>query len=111
MSVQAHRPSAMEAQQAEGEGVAQEEQQHGPIRVVALQHLGIAAADIKKLQEGGIWTLEGLTYAPKKDLTGIKGLSEAKARASACPGSQAPVPPAPPPRLSRRRLGAARRCT
>jgi hypothetical protein len=43
-----------------------------------LQAQGIPAADIKKLMDGGIHTLEALAHAPKKELTAIKGLSEAK---------------------------------
>lgn len=43
-----------------------------------LQAHGIPAADIKKLMEGGIHTLEALAHAPKKELTAIKGLSDAK---------------------------------
>jgi len=39
---------------------------------------GIPAADIKKLMEGGVHTLEALAHAPKRELTAIKGLSEAK---------------------------------
>jgi hypothetical protein len=35
-------------------------------------------ADIKKLTEGGIHTVEALAHAPKKELLAIKGLSEAK---------------------------------
>ena len=35
-------------------------------------------ADIKKLTEGGIHTIEALAHAPKKELLAIKGLSEAK---------------------------------
>lgn len=42
------------------------------------QELGIAAADIKKLKEGGIYTVENLAHAPKKELCAIKGISEAK---------------------------------
>jgi DNA repair protein RAD51 len=38
----------------------------------------VPQADIKKLIEGGIHTLEALAHAPKKELTNIKGLSEAK---------------------------------
>ena len=38
----------------------------------------MAAADIKKLREGGVHTVETLAYASKKDLVAIKGLSEAK---------------------------------
>ena len=36
-------------------------------------------ADIKKLKDGGIYTIEALAYAPKKELLGVKGISEAKA--------------------------------
>jgi DNA repair protein RAD51 len=43
----------------------------------AQQH-GVAAADIKKLKEGGVHTVEHLAHAPKKQLAEIKGLSEAK---------------------------------
>jgi hypothetical protein len=39
---------------------------------------GIPAADLKKLREGGIYTVEALAHAPKKELTLIKGISEAK---------------------------------
>ena len=42
------------------------------------QAQGVPQADIKKLMEGGIHTLEALAHAPKKELTNIKGLSEAK---------------------------------
>ncbi|URE23950.1 auxin-induced protein [Musa troglodytarum] len=39
---------------------------------------GINAGDIKKLQDAGIYTCNGLMMHTKKSLTGIKGLSEAK---------------------------------
>lgn len=39
---------------------------------------GVAAADIKKLTEGGIYTVETLAHCSKKELLLIKGLSEAK---------------------------------
>lgn len=42
------------------------------------QEFGVSAADIKKLHEGGICTIEGLVRAPRKDLVSIKGMSEAK---------------------------------
>lgn len=38
----------------------------------------MAAADIKKLREGGIYTVEGLAYATKRELCEIKGMSDAK---------------------------------
>ncbi|XVF28761.1 hypothetical protein REPUB_Repub15cG0058600 [Reevesia pubescens] len=39
---------------------------------------GINAGDVKKLQDAGIYTCNGLMMQTKKHLTGIKGLSEAK---------------------------------
>ena len=36
------------------------------------------AADIKKLKEGGINTVEALARATKRELCNIKGISEAK---------------------------------
>ncbi|KAG2429936.1 hypothetical protein HYH02_013887 [Chlamydomonas schloesseri] len=50
----------------------------GPMTVEQLQAHGVAAADIKKLKEGGIHTVESLAFMPKKQLSEIKGLSEAK---------------------------------
>jgi hypothetical protein len=44
----------------------------------ATQSQGVAMADIKKLTEGGIHTVEALAHTPKKELLAIKGLSEAK---------------------------------
>ncbi|XP_044387882.1 meiotic recombination protein DMC1 homolog B isoform X2 [Triticum aestivum] len=39
---------------------------------------GINSGDVKKLQDAGIYTCNGLMMHTKKSLTGIKGLSEAK---------------------------------
>uniref|UniRef100_A0A1E5W3F0 Meiotic recombination protein DMC1-like protein n=1 Tax=Dichanthelium oligosanthes TaxID=888268 RepID=A0A1E5W3F0_9POAL len=39
---------------------------------------GINAGDVKKLQDAGIYTCNGLMMHTKKSLSGIKGLSEAK---------------------------------
>ncbi|KAM0839131.1 hypothetical protein ACQ4PT_060509 [Festuca glaucescens] len=47
-----------------------------PSRPVISQ--GINAGDVKKLQDAGIYTCNGLMMHTKKSLTGIKGLSEAK---------------------------------
>jgi len=44
-----------------------------------LQSSGISATDIKKLKEGGYYTVESVAYAPKKALLAIKGISETKA--------------------------------
>lgn len=43
-----------------------------------LQSMGIAASDIGKLKAAGIWTVDGLAHAPKRELEAIKGLSTAK---------------------------------
>ena len=63
-------------------GEAGEEQQEvvvgGPHVISMLEQMGVAASDIKKLQEAGIHTIEGLSHAPMKRLVAIKGLTEAK---------------------------------
>jgi len=51
----------------------------GPLLVNKLEGHGISSSDIKKLEEAGFHTVESLAYAPKKNLIGIKGISEAKA--------------------------------
>lgn len=51
----------------------------GPLPISKLEVNGINAADTKKLQEAGFYTVESVAYAPKKQLTTIKGISEAKA--------------------------------
>ncbi|KAL8105052.1 hypothetical protein AgCh_029004 [Apium graveolens] len=43
-----------------------------------LTNHGINAGDVRKLQDAGIYTCNGLMMHTKKNLTGIKGLSEAK---------------------------------
>ena len=43
-----------------------------------MKEFGIAAADIKKLKEGGLHTIEAVAYASKRELCDIKGISEAK---------------------------------
>lgn len=42
------------------------------------QEKGIAASDLKKLEDGGVYTIEGLAHGSKKELALIKGLSDAK---------------------------------
>lgn len=49
-----------------------------PIRIEKLQTVGIPAADIPKLREKGICTVDALVRAPKRELLMIKGLTEAK---------------------------------
>jgi hypothetical protein len=45
---------------------------------VRAQESGVAASDVKKLQEAGVHTVEGLAHASRKFLQTIKGLSEQK---------------------------------
>lgn len=42
------------------------------------QEFGIAAADIKKLKDNGVHSVEALAHSNKRDLNNMKGLSEAK---------------------------------
>eukprot|EP00899_Mesostigma_viride_P014743 jgi/Mesvir1/2326/Mv19352-RA.1 len=51
---------------------------HGAMPLEELEKFGIAAADIKKLKDGGFYTVDGVAHTPKRDLAKIKGLSEAK---------------------------------
>lgn len=50
----------------------------GPQLIELLQQHGISAADIKKLKEGGVITMERLAYMSKRALVEIKGISEVK---------------------------------
>ncbi|MCQ2818944.1 MAG: hypothetical protein MJ252_16890, partial [archaeon] len=43
-----------------------------------LQEYGINAADINKLKGAGICTIKGLLMITRKELLGIKGISDAK---------------------------------
>lgn len=43
------------------------------------QEAGISSTDIKKLKDGGFYTVESIAYAPKKALLAVKGISETKA--------------------------------
>ena len=51
----------------------------GPLPINALEAHGVASGDVKKLRDAGYHTVESITYAPKKMLLAIKGISEAKA--------------------------------
>jgi DNA repair protein RAD51 len=73
----------MQQQEAAMEDVAQEEGQQGGQSaynvIEALDQVGgISAADIKKLKEAGYHTVEAVAQSTKKELSGIKGISEAK---------------------------------
>ena len=43
------------------------------------QAQGIPMADLKKVKEAGVYTIEGIAYMSKKQLIVIKGISEQKA--------------------------------
>lgn len=59
-------------------GVAVEDGGQPLLEIDRLTELGIAAADITKLKQAGIYTVPGVQMQCKKDLVVIKGLSEAK---------------------------------
>ena len=54
-----------------------EEKEFHPIE--ELEEHGIAANDVKRLEEAGFKSLEAISYVLKKSITNIKGLTEAKA--------------------------------
>ncbi|KAK8684722.1 hypothetical protein V6N13_040738 [Hibiscus sabdariffa] len=74
MKTRAEEPSQL--QLVEREDVDDEEDLFEAID--KLISAGINAGDVKKLQDAGIYTCNGLMMYTKKNLTGIKGLSEAK---------------------------------
>ncbi|CAI7731369.1 unnamed protein product [Closterium sp. NIES-54] len=51
---------------------------HGPLPIEQLEQCGISATDVKKLREGGLFTVEAVAFTSRKDLLKIKGISEAK---------------------------------
>ena len=55
------------------------EESTGPVLIERLESCGISAADVGKLKEAGIYTVEAVAYATKRTLIAIKGISEAKA--------------------------------
>ena len=64
------------------EGGKEEEEEGGGGGATPIQKLeecGISAGDVKKLQEGGLYTVEAVAFATRKELLAIKGISEAKA--------------------------------
>ncbi|XP_031476399.1 meiotic recombination protein DMC1 homolog isoform X1 [Nymphaea colorata] len=70
------KPEDQQLQLIEAEGVDDEEDSFELIDKLIAQ--GINAGDVKKLQDAGIHTVNGLMMQTKKSLTSIKGLSEAK---------------------------------
>ncbi|KAG3121292.1 DNA repair protein RAD51 A [Phytophthora idaei] len=59
-------------------GVEEHEMQ-GPRLVNILEQAGINATDVNKLKEAGMHTVDAVAMATKKQLVGIKGISEVKA--------------------------------
>ncbi|CEP18855.1 hypothetical protein [Parasitella parasitica] len=56
-----------------------DEEETGYLLIAKLESSGISATDIKKLKEGGFFTVESVAYATKRALLNIKGISETKA--------------------------------
>jgi DNA repair protein RAD51 len=71
--------SASATREDEEEEVLEEESEFGPLKIDKLESCGISAADVNKLREAGMQTVESVAYATKKALVAIKGISEAKA--------------------------------
>ena len=65
-------------QQASGQ-TSETQDSIGPLSITKLEINGITAADIKKLQEAGLHTIEAVAYTPRKHLLAIKGISDQKA--------------------------------
>lgn len=62
----------------QSEADAAQQQDNSLVEIDRLTDLGIAAADVSKLKQAGIFTVPGIHMQCKKDLANIKGLSEAK---------------------------------
>jgi DNA repair protein RAD51 len=50
----------------------------GPLLISKLEEVGINNADIKKLIDAGLQTVEAVAFTAKKTLLTFKGLTEAK---------------------------------
>eukprot|EP00850_Spirogloea_muscicola_P010578 SM000062S19964 [mRNA] locus=s62:578413:588150:- [translate_table: standard] len=70
--------AAMEAREQAPEEDGEVEENQGPCLVEQLEACGVAAADVRKLRDGGYFTVEAVAHAPRKDLLRVKGISEAK---------------------------------
>ncbi|KAG0182944.1 recombinase rad51 [Apophysomyces sp. BC1021] len=57
----------------------EDEEEGGPSHISCLEGNGISAADVKRLKDAGMYTVESVAFAPKKALLAIKGISETKA--------------------------------
>ena len=52
----------------------------GPMSIEELTTKGISSGDIKKLQQGGLYSVQGVAFATMKQLCAVKGISENKAQ-------------------------------
>jgi len=76
---QKRREEVKEVQQ-QGDVVAEAEaEETGPMLIARLEGNGITSADLKKLMEAGLHTVEAVAYSTKKSLVAIKGISDKKA--------------------------------
>lgn len=69
----------MAQQQKQKQAVEENEEMDGPQLVNKLESHGISAADVRKLEEAGLYTVEAVSFIPRKQLLAIKGISDAKA--------------------------------
>ena len=77
--MQKHKKKIIEeAEDEEEEANQAEENEPEYHQIELLQENGINNSDINKLKEAGFNSLESLSYTARKNLTTIKGFSEAK---------------------------------
>ncbi|KAJ1931861.1 recombinase rad51, partial [Linderina macrospora] len=66
-------------ERSEAAGLEEEEDmESGPLPIQQLEQVGVSAADVKKLNEAGYYTVEAVAYTPRKQLLTIKGFAETK---------------------------------
>lgn len=71
----------MQAQKKQDEKMQEMEQEEEEVQfkeISLLKTMGIAEADIKKMMDAGFMTVDSISFAPKKAMMGIKGISENK---------------------------------
>jgi len=76
---QKRREEVKEVQQQGVAVVEAEAEETGPMLIARLEGNGITSADLKKLMEAGLHTVEAVAYSTKKSLVAIKGISDKKA--------------------------------
>ncbi|EFA78915.1 putative DNA repair protein [Heterostelium album PN500] len=65
--------------EVQDEEAEEEDEEQGAIPLSKLEGNGITAADLKKLAEAGLHTVQSIAYSTKKTLCAIKNISEPKA--------------------------------